>query len=138
MRYISTFINECKVKISTSNLVPCCVPGGVPHHKALSWTSAAIIQSSCSPSPSVARWRLHVRCQGFRLGHAEHIFLLQVEQVVDGVVDSLRKARHRHFVGLVGARLREPDIHLNTRTTGENQTRYDTEQNVNFSPLYSE
>lgn len=47
-----------------------------------------------------------------------HIFLLQVEQVVDGVVDSLRKACHCHFVGLVGAWLREPDIHLNTRAGG--------------------
>lgn len=44
-----------------------------------------------------------------------HIFLLQVEQVVDGVVDSLREACHRHFVGLVGAWLREPDIHLDDR-----------------------
>lgn len=44
-----------------------------------------------------------------------HIFLLQVEQVVDGVVDSVGKARHCNFVRLVGAWLRESDIHLNKR-----------------------
>lgn len=43
-------------------LVPCCVPRGVPHHKALRWTAGAIVQSSRSASPSIARWRLHVRC----------------------------------------------------------------------------
>lgn len=33
--------------------------------------------------------------------------------MVNGVVYSLRKAHHCHFVRLIGAWLREPDIHLN-------------------------
>lgn len=60
-----------------------------------------------------------------------HVFFLQVEQVVDGVVDGLREARHRHFVRLVGARLREPDVHLNVGT--KNRTEGDVKESVRFN-----
>lgn len=60
-------------KRSTAHLVSRCVPGGVPHHETLSWTATAIVDSSCSSSPCPARRRLHISCQGLRLGHAEQL-----------------------------------------------------------------
>lgn len=41
--------------------------------------------------------------------------------MIDGVINRLRKARHRHFVGLVRPGLREPDIHLRNQRS-EDQT----------------
>lgn len=38
--------------------------------------------------------------------------------MIDGVVDSVRKTCHSHFVRLVRSWLWEPDIHLNERRTG--------------------
>lgn len=49
---------------------------------------------------------------------ATHVFILQVEQVVYGVVNSVREARHCHPVRLIRARLREADVHLQGQTEG--------------------
>ena len=50
--------------------------------------------------------------KGSRGRRHTHIFLLQVEDMVDGVVHILGQASHSHSVWVFGTGLREPDIHL--------------------------
>ena len=46
-----------------------------------------------------------------------HVFLLQVEDVVDGLLHVLREPRHGHAVGVRRPTLREADVHLDAEHT---------------------